>query len=242
MSAAGGFIAQIPARGGSKRVPAKNLRYIAGRPLIAYAIETALESGCFDRVVVNTDSEVIAALATSRGADIYMRPAELGSDTTSGDEFTFDFITAMRPETLAMVSPVCPLVTADDIRRAVAAFRESECDTLITCERTQMQAFCGDAPVNIDVDGPLAPTQQNPAVSILNWAVTIWDPAAFESHFNATGSAYLGRKRLLFPIPKAHGVKISTEDDFELVEGLLLGRARNVSRDAPRYWQPGDGP
>ena len=76
-------IAIIPARGGSKRIPRKNIRPFAGKPMIAWSIEAALESGIFDAVVVSTDDEEIATVATSFGAQIpFRRPSELSDDHT----------------------------------------------------------------------------------------------------------------------------------------------------------------
>jgi pseudaminic acid cytidylyltransferase len=76
-------IAVIPARGGSKRIPRKNIRAFAGRPMIEYAISAARSSGAFDRVIVSTDDPEIAAVSTAAGADIpFMRPAELSDDHT----------------------------------------------------------------------------------------------------------------------------------------------------------------
>jgi len=74
-------IAIIPARGGSKRIPRKNVRPFAGKPLIAYSIEAALKSGLFDHVIVSTDDEEIAAVARAHGAETpFMRPPELAND------------------------------------------------------------------------------------------------------------------------------------------------------------------
>lgn len=76
-------LAVIPARGGSKRVPRKNVQAFCGRPMIAWAIEAALESGCFDRVIVSTDDEEIAAVAEGYGAEApFRRPADLSDDFT----------------------------------------------------------------------------------------------------------------------------------------------------------------
>jgi len=76
-------VAVIPARGGSKRIPMKNLRPFAGRPIIAYSVTAAIESGVFDRVVVSTDSEAVAATAEELGAEApFLRPAELADDHT----------------------------------------------------------------------------------------------------------------------------------------------------------------
>lgn len=63
-------VALIPARGGSKRIPRKNIKDFCGKPIIAYSIEAALRSGCFDKVVVSTDDEEIAAVAREYGADV----------------------------------------------------------------------------------------------------------------------------------------------------------------------------
>ena len=76
-------IAIIPARGGSKRIPRKNIRDFCGKPMIAWSIEAARTSGCFDRIVVSTDDEEIAATAREWGAETpFMRPAELSDDYT----------------------------------------------------------------------------------------------------------------------------------------------------------------
>ena len=75
-------IAIIPARGGSKRIPKKNIKEFCGKPLIAYSIETALQSGLFEKVLVSTDSKTIANVAIKYGADVQMRPDELSDDFT----------------------------------------------------------------------------------------------------------------------------------------------------------------
>jgi pseudaminic acid cytidylyltransferase len=76
-------LAVIPARGGSKRIPRKNIRLFAGKPVMAYSIQAALASGCFDQVIVSTDDESIAAIAREYGAATpFMRPAALADDHT----------------------------------------------------------------------------------------------------------------------------------------------------------------
>ncbi len=76
-------IAVIPARGGSKRIPRKNIRYFCGKPILAYSIQAAKESGLFDRIIVSTDSDEIARVALEYGAEVpFMRPSELSDDYT----------------------------------------------------------------------------------------------------------------------------------------------------------------
>lgn len=77
----GSVVAVIPARGGSKRIPRKNIRPFHGKPMIAWSIEAARAAGCFDRIVVSTDDAEIAAVARRHGAEVpFMRPAELADD------------------------------------------------------------------------------------------------------------------------------------------------------------------
>jgi pseudaminic acid cytidylyltransferase len=76
-------LAVIPARGGSKRIPRKNIKLFGGKPMIAWSIEAAIQSGCFDRIIVSTDDLEIAEVAKAYGADVpFMRPAELSDDHT----------------------------------------------------------------------------------------------------------------------------------------------------------------
>jgi CMP-N-acetylneuraminic acid synthetase len=234
------LICQIPARAGSQRVRAKNLRYLGDRPLLAYAIAAARQSGVCSRVIVNTDGEDLAALAHLCGAEVYRRPAELASDTASGDDFNADFLATHDASSCMMISPVCPFVDVADIRAAVARFAESDADTLISCQETSLQTFCRGLPVNIDLGGPLAPTQNNAKVQILNWAVTIWDRQTFLESYARSRSGYIGTKRCFFPIAPLHALKISNESDFELAQ-CLMTRSLPGSFDDPRYWNPADG-
>ncbi len=81
-------IAIIPARGGSKRIPKKNIKDFLGKPLIAYSIDTAKKSGLFDKIVVSTDDEEISKVAKEFGAEVLKRPKELADDFTGTDEVT----------------------------------------------------------------------------------------------------------------------------------------------------------
>ena len=88
-----GAIAIIPARGGSKRIPKKNIKDFLGKPLIAYSIETAFRSGLFDKVIVSTDDESIAKVAKEYGAEVpFMRSAELADDFSSSTDAVADAI------------------------------------------------------------------------------------------------------------------------------------------------------
>jgi len=116
----------IPARRGSKRVPGKNLTLVNGRPLIAYTIETAIRSGIFDHVIVNSEDDQILMAAREYGAETYRRPVALASDTTYVIEIIQEMVRTLRlPDTAVMgvLFPTCPLRAVEDIAEAYQLFR-----------------------------------------------------------------------------------------------------------------------
>ena len=118
-------IAVIPARGGSKRIPRKNIRPFAGRPMIAYAIDAALRSALFEHVVVSTDDAEIADAARALGAELpFVRPAELSDDHTPTVPVIAHAVGQCRAlgwpvELACCLYPAIPLVRPEDIREAL---------------------------------------------------------------------------------------------------------------------------
>ena len=125
-------VALIPARMGSKRVPNKNARLLGGHPVLAYSIAAAVESGVFDRVLVSTDSEEIAAVARHYGAEVpFLRPAAFAGDTSPDIEWLEHLLTELRRQgrtwdCFALLRPTSPFRTAATIRRAWARFTAQE--------------------------------------------------------------------------------------------------------------------
>jgi pseudaminic acid cytidylyltransferase len=122
-------IAVIPARGGSKRIPRKNVKPFAGKPMIAYAIAAARESGLFEQVIVSTDDEEIAAVARQCGATVpFKRPATLADDQTPTVPViahAADWFAAQgrpQPTALCCIYPCVPLLRAEDLRAAYQLF------------------------------------------------------------------------------------------------------------------------
>ncbi len=109
--------AVIPARAGSKRIPGKNIKEFAGRPLISYSIQAALESGLFDRVIVSTDSPDIAEVAVKWGAEApFLRPAEIADDVTGTDPVLFHAIDWFEAQGTALQYLCCIYATASFVQ------------------------------------------------------------------------------------------------------------------------------
>ncbi|MEW9797584.1 pseudaminic acid cytidylyltransferase [Alteromonas sp. CYL-A6] len=122
-------IAVIPARGGSKRIPKKNIREFAGKPLIVYSIETAQQSGVFDHIVVSTDDREIADTARRYGAtDIIMRPPELADDFTGTTPVVRHALRVMveqgaRPDFVCCIYATAPMLKARYLQQGLDALR-----------------------------------------------------------------------------------------------------------------------
>lgn len=125
-------IALIPARGGSKRIPRKNIRPFAGKPAIANVIETLQKSALFDRIIVSTDDAEIAAVAKQAGADVpFMRPADISDDYATTLDVVKHGIEWAKGEGLPLsalccVYPVNPFLQADDLKNAYALMQANK--------------------------------------------------------------------------------------------------------------------
>jgi N-acylneuraminate cytidylyltransferase len=127
-------IAVIPARGGSKRIPHKNVRPFCGKPMIAWPIAAARESGCFDHIVVSTDDEEIARIALSHGAEVpFVRPAELSDDYTATRPVVIHAIREAEKlwghaEFICCIYATSPFMTSTDIRNGLDVLVKSDAD------------------------------------------------------------------------------------------------------------------
>lgn len=125
-------LAVIPARGGSKRIPRKNVLEFCGRPMIEWSLRAAIESRFFDRIIVSTDDAEIADVARKVGVEVpFMRPPELSDDRTPTVpviRHAIEFVQAQgnTPDDICCIYATAPFVTAEDLRRGHAMLRQSD--------------------------------------------------------------------------------------------------------------------
>lgn len=130
-------IAIITARGGSKRIPRKNVRPFLGKPILAYSIEAAIQSGIFDEVMVSTEDEEIAELAVQFGAKVpFFRSEKTAGDFSTTNDVLLEVLEEYQKrgenfETGCCIYPTAPFVTAEKIADAMQMLRDSDADTLI---------------------------------------------------------------------------------------------------------------
>ena len=195
----GPVVAFIPARGGSKRVPRKNLHVLAGHPLLAYSIAAAKDAGLFDAVYVSTDDAEIANVARYYGAQVIDRPPHFALDTSPDIQWLGHAIDAIgKPAMLrwALLRPTSPFRTADTIRRAWRTFLSHDCaDSIravepVTQHPGKMWTCAGDGhPIRPLLDQKLSdgtpwhssPTQSLPRYYVQNaslemgWGANVWE-------------------------------------------------------------------
>lgn len=134
-------IAIITARGGSKRIPHKNIRDFCGRPIIAYSIEAALKSGAFDEVMVSTDSEEIADIAKKYGASVpFLRSAATSDDYATTRDVLMEVIDRYKElghtfDYMACIYPTAPFVTSDRLNEAMKCMRSQDGNELVPVVR-----------------------------------------------------------------------------------------------------------
>jgi len=241
-------VAFVPARSGSERVPQKNVRVLAGHPLLAYAIETALQSAVFERVVVSTDSEEIAALARWYGADVpLLRPPEYATSTSPDIEWLRFTLEKMpeRYDLFALIRATNPfrgpaavrrgldqlLATAEaDSLRAVEPVKQHPGKTWVLEENGRLMRPLLDQS-HLEVTWHAGQYQALPPVYVQNSALEIaWMRVVAE-----TGTRE-GRVVAPFFTEGYEGFNVDDEDDWERAERLVAsGRAALPTVGRPPY-------
>lgn len=222
-------IAVIPARGGSKRIPGKNIKPLRGQPLLERTIRTLHQAEVFDHIVVSTDDDTIAEVARRAGAEIpFRRPAELASDHAPTAPVvahaieTFEAVAAARVGLVCCVYPAAVFATVEDVRGGLEQLRASDAEVV-------MSATTFDFPIQRALrmlpDGSAEMIWPEHALRRSQDLEEAYHDAgqfywAYRQHWIAGGVANAGRRRL-YLIPRWRVQDIDTEEDWERAELLL---------------------
>lgn len=218
------ILALIPARGGSKGIPRKNIKIIAGKPLIVWTIEAALRSPYIHTVIVSTDDEEIAAIARKAGAQVpFMRPAELASDGASGMApvtHALDMLPGY--DAVLLLQPTSPLRSTADIDAciALAAMREAPAVVSVTePDAHPYWTYRVDDGLHMRpmVDAPAVTRRQDlPLAAALNGALYFATTAWLRDN-----GSFMGDATLAYIMPRERSVDLDTPFDWKFAELLL---------------------
>lgn len=227
------FIGLIPARGGSKGIPGKNIAPCAGKPLLAWTCEAALGSRKLARTLVSTDSEEIAAAARHCGVEVpFTRPAALAADDTPSVEVmrhALDWLASAddRPDAMVLLQPTSPLRTSRHVDGAVERFLRGKADTVVSVVEVPHRFH--PRSVMREEEGRLVPYEGARTVTRRQELLALWarnGPAVLvvASDLVRQGELYSGRT-LGYPMSEEDSLDIDDARDLELAASLL-GRRR----------------
>lgn len=222
-------LALVPARGGSKGLPGKNIAALGGKPLIAWTVEAALASRYIDEVVVSTDCEDIASVAQNYGAQVpFLRPAELATDQASSFDALLHALNwyAERGRTVDLVvwlQPTSPLRTRNDIDSAIELYEAREARAVVSvCATDHHPWWANTLPPDANMSGFLRPEALNtnrqdlPPHYRLNGAIYLASP-----QYLARQGSFYGDRTFAYVMPRERSVDIDDAIDLKLANVLL---------------------
>jgi CMP-N,N'-diacetyllegionaminic acid synthase len=228
------YLGLITARGGSKRIPSKNIKSLCGKPLVAYTIEAARASIRLDRTIVSTEDEEIASVALNCGAEVpFRRPKDLATD----DARTIDVILhalewlesyeAYVPDALVLLQPTCPLRTGKHIDEAVALYEGRDADCVVAVSEPEHHPYWMKT---MDDAGLLTPFMQ---VDLSRYHQKQTLPQVWSSNssiYVIRRTSVLARRTIYggrnygYAMPRPEALDIDTAWDFHLAELIISER------------------
>jgi CMP-N,N'-diacetyllegionaminic acid synthase len=219
------LLALIPARGGSKGIPRKNIKSLAGKPLIGWTIDVAKQASCIDRIVVTTENEEIAAVARELGAEVpFMRPTELATDETPGIAPVLHALKQLPDyEWVLLLQPTSPLRTHTDIEAIWQLCQSSAAPSAVSITEVSKHPYWMYAE---DDQGRLRPfisgrpditrRQDLPAAYALNGALYL-----AKTEWLLQQGGFIGPETVGYVMPPERSADLDTEQDWRWVEFLI---------------------
>ena len=222
------ILALIPARGGSKGIPRKNIKSIAGKPLIAWTIEAALRSRLIGGVVVSTEDEEIADVARQRGAQVpFRRPAELARDDTPGIDPVLHALEQLPDfDAVLLLQPTSPLRTTEDIDACIGMVQDMHAPSVVSVSEPGkhpywMYRLGTDQRLQTLIDvPPISRRQDLPRVYAVNGALYY-----ARADWLRQQRAFVTAETVAYVMPPERSVDMDTLLDWKLAEMLLKERA-----------------
>lgn len=216
----------IPARGGSKGIPEKNIQELAGKPLLAHTVEAGRRSNVVDSVVVSTDDEAIASVAREYDARVpFTRPAELATDgapTNPVVEHALKTLAEFGEEydDVVLLQPTSPLRTASHIDEAYHVYRSQEVESLISAYPTTETRWkrTDEGATQLNYTDESKRRQDREPEFVINGAVYITDVTAFEESADLTGG-----RTAIYEMSERTSIDVDTPFDLWLAEQIMTG-------------------
>ena len=223
----------IPARAGSKSVPNKNIRLIAGKPLIYYTIKSALESKLFSHVIVSTEDKKTASIAKKYGAEVpFMRPRNLATDKTPQEQVLLHAVKKLNSlgidfEIFVYRDCTVPFIDSSDMNGAIELLKKSDCYSTCASIKAHPNPYFGMWEPNKEgflkisktTDKVISRRQDAPIVYIIDGLFVFWTKKFLKTRKCLTS------KMLPYEISREHSHMIDFEFDFKVAESLINSKS-----------------
>ena len=220
------ILAIIPARGGSKTIPRKNIKLLNGKPLIYYTIKESIKSKYLGRIIVSTEDKEISEISKKYGAEVIERPEELAKDETPTIDVIFHVLRVQaenfEPGLVVLLQPTSPLRNAQDIDNAIELFLKNDCESVVSVcevehslywsfeiENRYLKPIFGGKYLNMR-------RQDLPKVYTPNGAIYVSTPEILRKY-----KSFYCSKTIPYIMPPERSVDIDNEIDFMLAELLM---------------------
>lgn len=233
------IIGLITARGGSKSIPHKNIKMLAGKPLLAWTIDTALQCNALSRVIVSTDDEEIAGVARKWGAEVpFIRPAEFSQDDSSHISVVLHAIRWLEeegnyPDYIMLLQPTSPFRTAEDIQQAIRLAEERNAVAVVSlCEVEKHPYLCkriledGTMSEFMKTDIGYLRRQSFPATYVENGAIYLNKRSSL-----LKDQTFLPEGAIAYVMPQERSLDVDTHWDWHMAELILKDQYEKADGD-----------
>ena len=225
----------IPARGGSKGLPGKNIKMFCGKPLIAHTIEQARQSKYIDRIIVSTDAEEIAKISLEHGAEVpFIRPMELAGDSSSTVDVLLHAINWLEKvdqygfDILLLLHTTTPLRSVEDIDKCVVLLVDKKADNVFSVAEAHRNPYFNMVEINqngyaaLVKQGNFTTRQEAPWVYDMNSSIYVW----WKELLKEKKKIFLDKTKI-YVMPKERSIDIDDNIDFKIAEIMMAERKKN---------------
>lgn len=217
------LLAVIPARGGSKSIPRKNIKDLAGKPLIYWTIKTAQDSGVLDRIVVSTDDQEIADISQGFDVEVIMRLAKLAEDTSPTEDALIHCLDYLKekdnfePTVILTLEPTAPLRSAETIKGVVELYKTTDADSVMTVESEhECHMNLIDGKIDFLIKNPPRRRQDRKPLYKENGGTYLTEIFVLKEKRKVLGNSLYG-----YVLPRNETVDINDILDFQIAEAIM---------------------
>ena len=232
------IVAMIPARLGSKRIKHKNLRLLAGKPLVSHVIEKCKEVEIFSDIYINSESNIFNDIAHSYGVKFYQRNRIFATDEATNDQFILDFVKHIECDIVVQINPTSPLVSSEEISDFINEMIDGDFDTMLSLKREQVEGFYQKKPINFNPMVQMPRSQDLIPIYLHCSTILAWKSKIIKQKMELHNCCAYGAdsKAGYYTFDSFAGVDIDNENDFIFAETILEYLKKSKDNE-PEYYK-----